>query len=156
MISAPTAPTRSARVNPAATWMRLGVVAHVLKLGLAGASSVSVMVAMVWLLAGPANAQPVCPPVPSPPTTEQVQAALPSARDRGALWTIDKAGRRSWLYGSIHIGNLDMAVPGPKVRQAIAAAEVIALEVDPGNSATMEAIRAPASGTPAADRKSGG
>jgi uncharacterized protein YbaP (TraB family) len=71
-----------------------------------------------------------CPPVPREPSAEQLQAALQAARDRGFLWRISKGGRDSYLYGTIHVGKLDWAFPGPLVRDALADAETLALELD--------------------------
>src|SRR5262245_64033926 len=93
-------------------------------------------------LAAP-DPEPVCPPGTTAPTPEALMAAVRSARDRGALWTIEKEGRQSWLYGTIHIGNLEMSVPGPKVAQALRAADTIAVEVDVTDPATMQAVQAP-------------
>jgi uncharacterized protein YbaP (TraB family) len=71
-----------------------------------------------------------CPPVPREPSAEQLQAALQAARDRGFLWRISKDGRDSYLYGTIHVGKLDWAFPGPLVREALEDAETLALELD--------------------------
>ena len=71
-----------------------------------------------------------CPPVPREPSAEQLQAALQSARDRGFLWRISKDGRDSYLYGTIHVGKLDWAFPGPQVREALMDAQALALELD--------------------------
>ena len=54
-------------------------------------------------------AAPTCPPTLAPPTQDDVHAAVRDARDHGALWTIEKDGRGSWLYGTIHVGNLAMS-----------------------------------------------
>jgi len=88
-------------------------------------------------------AAPTCPPTLAPPTQDEVHAAVRDARDHGALWTIDKDGRGSWLYGTIHVGNLAMSVPGPTLIRALAAADVLAIEVDVTNPVIAQAIRAP-------------
>lgn len=71
-----------------------------------------------------------CPPQAQAPTPEQVQAALRSARDRGALWRLTRDGRTAWLFGTIHVGKLDWAMPGPRLRAALQASDTIALEID--------------------------
>lgn len=71
-----------------------------------------------------------CPPVPRQPSAEQLQAVLQATRDRGFLWRISKGGRDSYLYGTIHVGKLDWAFPGPLVREALDSAETLALELD--------------------------
>jgi uncharacterized protein len=97
------------------------------------------------LLAGSlaARAQPApaaCPPVTQPPTPAQVQAAQETARDRGFLWRISKDGRNSWLYGTMHLGKLDWVFPGPNVRAALGATDLIALELDVTDPAVAQAV----------------
>jgi uncharacterized protein YbaP (TraB family) len=72
-----------------------------------------------------------CPPQASPPTPQQLQEAQARARDRGFLWRVRKDGRTHHLYGTVHVGTLDWAVPGPRVRAALLDAQAIALEIDP-------------------------
>lgn len=86
------------------------------------------IVALAWPLA--ATAQADCPPPPAPPGAEQLAAAQHDARDRGFLWRLDKNGHSSWLYGTVHLARLDWAFPGPKVREAFAASQTLALELD--------------------------
>ena len=90
-----------------------------------------------------AAAGPTCPPTLAPPTQDEIHAAVRDARDQGALWTIEKDGHGSWLYGTIHVGNLALSVPGPKVTLALAAADVLAIEVDVTSPVIAQAIRAP-------------
>ena len=88
-------------------------------------------------------AGPACPPTIAPPTQDEVHAAVRDARDHGALWTIEKDGHGSWLYGTIHVGNLAMSIPGPKVTRALAAADVLAIELDVTSPVIAQAIGAP-------------
>ena len=88
-------------------------------------------------------AGPTCPPTLAPPTQDEIHAAVRGARDHGALWTIEKDGHESWLYGTIHVGNLAMSMPGPKLVRALAAADALAIEVDVTNPVVAQAIRAP-------------
>jgi uncharacterized protein YbaP (TraB family) len=70
---------------------------------------------------------------PSPPpilTTEQTQAAIRAARDRGFLWRISKDGRESYLYGTFHVGNPQWML-GPTVVRALIASDHVAFELDP-------------------------
>src|SRR6185436_490495 len=76
-----------------------------------------------------AAAGTTCPPTLALPTQDEVHAVVRDARDHGALWTIEKDGRGSWLYGTIHVGNLAMSIPGPTLIRALAAADVLAIEV---------------------------
>lgn len=86
------------------------------------------------LLAGGAMAQGAdCPP--PPPTGAEVLRHAPASqlRDRGLLWKLDKDGRTSWLYGTMHLNRAEWAVPGPQVRAAVIASTVLALELDPAD-----------------------
>ena len=84
------------------------------------------------LAAGLGTAQPAtdCPPAAQPPTAEQVSQGMRQARDRGFLWRIEKDGRRSHLYGTLHVARHEWMFPGPKVVAALRASDVIALEID--------------------------
>lgn len=72
-----------------------------------------------------------CPPAVQAPSAAQLQAAVANARDRGALWRITRNGASSYLFGTLHIGKLEWAAPGPQLRAALAATDTIALELDP-------------------------
>lgn len=71
-----------------------------------------------------------CPPPPQPPSAEQLQAAQREARDRGFLWRISKQGHSSYLYGTLHVGKLPWIFAGPRLRQALADTDTLALEID--------------------------
>lgn len=77
----------------------------------------------------PASAEG-CPPTAQAPTAAQIQAVQREARDHGFLWRISKNGRASWLYGTIHVGKLAWAVPGPRITEALMASQALALELD--------------------------
>ena len=77
-----------------------------------------------------AQPAPDCPPTTQSPSIEQVQAGMRGARDHGFLWRISKDGRSSYLYGTLHVAKLAWMYPGPRVAQALAAADTIALELD--------------------------
>lgn len=88
-----------------------------------------------------------CPPVPQMPTAEQIQQAQAAAQDRGALWKLSKDGRVSYLYGTVHVGKFAWAAPGPQLKAAVAATEVLAVEInvtDPGFMAEFQATQAKA------------
>lgn len=98
------------------------------------------------LLAAPAIAKESCPAPVQPPTVEQAAELMKNAKDRGALWTITKDGRTSYLYGTIHIGRIEWAFPGPKLLSALMNTGALAIEVDltaPGiQQETMAAMAA--------------
>jgi uncharacterized protein YbaP (TraB family) len=79
------------------------------------------------------NTATPCPPQAEPPTAQQLQAAAANPRDRGLLWRIVRDGHASYLYGTIHVGKLAWAFPGPQVRAALAATDTLALEIDVGD-----------------------
>jgi uncharacterized protein YbaP (TraB family) len=83
------------------------------------------------LLVGSALA--ACPPAPAAPTTEQATRWAAQAPDRGLLWRISRDGHSSYLFGSLHIGKADWAYPGPALRAAWDATEVLAVELDPAD-----------------------
>lgn len=79
----------------------------------------------------PAHAQAAdCPPPVTAPSAEQMTTALQQARDRGLLWRIERDGRRSYLYGTIHVARLAWAYPGPQLRRALGEVGTLALELD--------------------------
>lgn len=102
-----------------------------------------------------------CPPASQAPTAEERARPAAEARDRGFLWRISKGGRSSWLYGTIHLGRAEWATPGPRVRAALRASEVVALELDLTDPALMERVAqgmaagAQASGEPLPDDLAG-
>ena len=91
--------------------------------------------------AQPMSTAPRCPPVASSPTAEQVAAAQAAAKDRGFLWRISKGGRSSYLYGTIHLGKLEWAPPGPLIARALAEVQVMALELDITDPATLTKLQ---------------
>ncbi len=96
------------------------------------------------LLAGALHAPAVadCPPPARAPTPEQVQTGQREARDRGLLWRFEKDGRAGWLYGTLHVGKLAWAFPGPGISRALRAADTVALELDPTDPALGPALAA--------------
>lgn len=87
--------------------------------------------ALLLVAAGNVFAQAACPP-PAP----DVQSLRPDdlrrdVRDRGLLWRLDKDGRTSWLYGTVHASRVEWVVPGPRIQAALAGSDVLALELDP-------------------------
>ncbi len=96
-----------------------------------------------------AQAQPAasCPPQATAPTSQQVQAAQAQAKDRGFLWRIGKDGRTHHLFGTIHVGKLEWAFPGAKLRAALADAQTLAFELDPLDPALQGSLRSAGPGS---------
>lgn len=82
----------------------------------------------------------VCPPPATPIGAADAEAARRDDRDRGLLWRIEKDGRTSWLYGTIHAAERGWVLPGPAVREALRRADRLALEVDLMDPAVMGAL----------------
>lgn len=105
---------------------------HVLAVLLALAAPLLALPALAQTAANsaqPAAAQ-ACPPTTSVPAPADLKAAAERAQDHGALWRLSRAGRVSWLYGTLHLGKLDWSLPGPLTRQALLASDLLALEID--------------------------
>jgi len=89
---------------------------------------------LLCLLAGPGWSAE-CPAAPQAPSAATLARLRQQAQDHGFLWSIRKAGdaegRTSWLYGTMHVGRQDWLVPGPRLAAALAASQVLALEMDP-------------------------
>lgn len=83
-----------------------------------------------------------CPPSAQAPSAEELQAAQERAADRGLLWRVSKDGRHAYLFGSIHIGKLDWAIPGPKMAAALQDSDMLALELDPGDPMVQQQMTA--------------
>jgi uncharacterized protein YbaP (TraB family) len=100
---------------------------------------------VLGLLAAPARAQPAtdCPPPLPRVDAARIAQLKAQARDRGPLWRVEKDGRTSWLYGTIHVGRVDWLVPGPQVARALAASDVLAVEIDVNDTAALKAALPP-------------
>lgn len=96
-----------------------------------------------WLAAVQAQTSAGCPPQAQSPTQSQLQAAAANARDRGLLWRVTRDGRTAYLYGSIHVGKLDWAFPGPQLTAALMASDTVALEIDIGDPQMAARVQPP-------------
>jgi uncharacterized protein len=86
----------------------------------------------------PAGTAAACPPVAQAPTPEQIEAAQRDARDRGFLWRISKQGRSSYLFGTLHLGRMPWVFHGPRLREAVAQTDTLALEIDLTDPALLQ------------------
>jgi uncharacterized protein len=73
---------------------------------------------------------PNCPAPLAQPSQEKVQELAKSAKNHGFLWKLEKDGRTSYLYGTMHVNKLEWSMPGPKVVAAMRDADVVAFELD--------------------------
>jgi uncharacterized protein YbaP (TraB family) len=86
------------------------------------------------------TSNPACPAPPvTDPAVYQAEARKPQP-DRGVLWQLRKGDDIAYLWGSIHVGQLPWIIPGPRTQQALRGAPAIALELDPVDPATLQAL----------------
>lgn len=107
---------------------------------LAGAVLLAPWAFAVWA------AQPgaACPPsAQSQLTPQAVKAAQRQPQDRGFLWRLERDGRTSWLYGTLHLGRAAWVVPGPQLAAALRASDAMALEIDPLDLEAMKPLFEP-------------
>ena len=68
---------------------------------------------------------------PAQPAALSEASLAAQARDRGLMWTLQRDGRTSYLYASLHVGKPSWAAPGPRLLRALSAVDAVALELDP-------------------------
>ncbi|SDZ69268.1 hypothetical protein SAMN05518854_1126 [Variovorax sp. YR266] len=90
-----------------------------------------------------AAAHAACPPS-AIASLEKPGMGVRNGVDRGVLWRIERDGRTSWLYGTIHVGRGDWVRPGPTIQKALAQSDTLALELDLRDEATARAMARPA------------
>ncbi|MEX1165520.1 MAG: TraB/GumN family protein [Hydrogenophaga sp.] len=83
----------------------------------------------IWGVASAQTGGEACPPNASY-SPEMFAKAAEQARDRGFLWRIERDGRSSYLYGTLHVGKAEWMSPGPVMRDALRQVDAVALEVD--------------------------
>lgn len=93
-----------------------------------------------WLMAAPPAWADTCPPPAPALTAAHLAQAQRNPTNRGLLWRIEKDGRSSWLYGTLHVARLDWAVPGPDLLQALESSDVLALELNPLDMASLKPL----------------
>lgn len=107
---------------------------------LAGAVLLAPGASAVWA----AQPEAACPPsAQSQLTPQAVKAAQRQPQDRGFLWRLERDGRTSWLYGTLHLGRAAWVVPGPQLAAALRASDAMALEIDPLDLEAMKPLFEP-------------
>jgi uncharacterized protein len=74
---------------------------------------------------------PDCPVNPVMPGPEVIRDTMAKATDRGFLWRLEKDGKTSHVFGTVHLGQFEWMFPGPALRDAMVKAKAIALELNP-------------------------
>jgi uncharacterized protein len=77
-----------------------------------------------------AQANPSCPPEPMPLEQQKVYVDKSPAKNAGFLWRIEKDGRSSWLYGTMHQMHIDYAKPGAQIMFGMRSSDVLAPEIN--------------------------
>ena len=80
-----------------------------------------------------------CPPPPMLLDQQMAYISNMPAKNSGFLWRIEKAGRLSWLYGTMHLNHIDYAKPGQQVMMGMRISDVLALEINPYEPQTLNA-----------------
>lgn len=112
-----------------------------------GARLCGLGLALLAALGGsPARAD--CPPAAVPPDAQAIQQGMAQAQNHGFLWTLDRQGHRSWLYGTLHAAQPAWMYPGPAVIQALGRTRRLVVELDMSDPATMAALPQLARQTP--------
>ncbi|HIV71819.1 MAG TPA: TraB/GumN family protein [Candidatus Aquabacterium excrementipullorum] len=102
-----------------------------------------------WALTAWSAPPATCPPPFQMPDAAEMQKAVASATEHGLLWRITKDGRSSYLYGSLHLGRLSTAFPGPKMAEALRNADLVALELDVSDPKMPQTLKAAMAALPA-------
>jgi uncharacterized protein len=89
-----------------------------------------------------------CPPPPEPFTATELQAAEQAPQDHGLLWRIEKEGRVSHLYGTVHLARRVWAQPGPRVRAALQQADRAVFELNLLDAQVLERLQRAARSRP--------
>lgn len=72
-----------------------------------------------------------CPPPLLPLEQQMAYITNSPARNAGFLWRVEKDGRTSWLYGTMHLNHIDYAKPGSQVMMGMRSSDVLAIEINP-------------------------
>lgn len=88
----------------------------------------------------PSRAAEDCPPPLPTLDAAAMQRIREQAQDHGFLWRISKDGRSSHLYGTMHVGRIAWAAPGPRVAETLRRSDVLALELDVLDPAVTTAL----------------
>ena len=104
-----------------------------------------------------ADVPTACPPAAAPLSSQRFEAGLREASDHGFLWRLSKDGRTSYLYGTIHVAQPRVDVPGPARAAALAASDVARARARRARhrhpARASPPARAPRRATPAAARR---
>ena len=84
-----------------------------------------------------------CPPAAPTIGPEQISQGLKNAQNRGPLWRLEKAGRTSWLYGTVHAARAEWLFPGPAIVRALLQSDALALELNVLDAESLKPLTQP-------------
>ncbi|WP_022982320.1 TraB/GumN family protein [Ideonella sp. B508-1] len=117
------------------------------RLSMWGARLCGLGLALLAVLGGtPARAD--CPPAAVPPDAQAIQQGMARAQNHGFLWTLDRQGHRSWLYGTLHAAQQAWMYPGPQLMRALGQTRRLVVELDMSDPATLSDLQRLARQTP--------
>jgi uncharacterized protein len=76
------------------------------------------------------NTDNACPPSPLPLEQQMAYIEKTPAKNAGFLWRLEKDGRTSWLYGTMHLNHIDYAKPGQQIMMGMRQSDVLAVEMN--------------------------
>ncbi|MCO5978196.1 TraB/GumN family protein [Ideonella oryzae] len=117
------------------------------RLSMWGARLCGLGLALLATLSG-GSARADCPPAAVPPDAQAIQQGMAQAQNHGFLWTLDRQGHRSWLYGTLHAAQQAWMYPGPAVLKALGQTRRLVVELDMSDPATLAALPRLARQTP--------
>lgn len=79
----------------------------------------------------PAAPSSACPPSARVLANEELKRLRAQAKDHGAMWQLQRDGKTSYLFGTLHIGKAQWFAPGPQLRHALAQSHRLIVELDP-------------------------
>jgi uncharacterized protein len=71
-----------------------------------------------------------CPAQPLPLEQAREYIEKNPAKNAGLLWRIEKSGRVSWLYGTLHLMHIDYAKPSMQIMMGMRTSDVLAVEIN--------------------------
>lgn len=71
-----------------------------------------------------------CPAKPLPLEQAREHIEKTPAQNAGLLWRVEKSGRVSWLYGTLHLMHIDYAKPGSQIMMSMRTSDVLAVEIN--------------------------
>lgn len=85
---------------------------------------------LFWVGQGVAQTNADCPPALMQLEQQKAYVEKAPAKNAGFLWRMEKDGRTSWLYGTMHMMHIDYAKPGMQIMMGMRNSDVLAVEIN--------------------------